>query len=57
MRRKKTTAQYAEEQRWVFSSDLKEESEDESLTRVPDHRSDVLKGSLPEGPPVHPSVV
>ena len=32
MRRKKTTAQYAEEQRWVFSSDLKEESEDESLT-------------------------
>ena len=24
--------QYAEEKRWVFSSDLKEENEDESLT-------------------------
>ena len=21
---------------------------------VPDHRSDVLKGSLPQGPPAHP---
>ena len=33
---------------WVFSFDLKEESEDECLTergKVPDHRSDVLKGS------------
>ena len=29
MRRKKTTDQYAEEKRWVFSFDLKEESEDE----------------------------
>ena len=32
MRRKKTTDQYAEEKRWVFSFDLKEESEDECLT-------------------------
>ena len=41
---------------WVFSFDLKEESEDECLTeggKVPDHRSDVLKGSLPWGPPAH----
>ena len=22
--------------------------------RVPDHRSDVLKGALPQGPPAHP---
>ena len=28
MRRKKTTDQYAEEKRWVFNFDLKEESED-----------------------------
>ena len=28
----KTTDQYAEEKRWVFSFDLKEESEDECLT-------------------------
>ena len=34
MRRKKTTNQYAEENRWVFSFDLKDvtESEDECLT-------------------------
>ena len=32
MRRKKTTDQYAEEKRWVFSFDLKEEIEDECLT-------------------------
>ena len=31
---KKTTDQYAEEKRWVFSFDLKEESEDECLTLV-----------------------
>ena len=49
MRRRKTTDQYAEEK--VFSFDLKEESEDEGRKRVPDHRSDVLKGSLPQGPP------
>ena len=37
MRRKKTTDQYAEEKRWVFSFDLKEESEHECLRkRVPD---------------------
>ena len=27
---------------------------DEDRKRVPDHRSDLLKGSLPQGPPVHP---
>ena len=32
MRSKKTTDQYAEKKRWVFSFDLKEESEDECLT-------------------------
>ena len=32
MRRKKTTDQYAEEKRWVFRFDLKEEIEDECLT-------------------------
>ena len=31
MRRKKTTDQYAEEKRWVFSVDLKEEREDENI--------------------------
>ena len=39
--------------KWVFSLDLKEESEDACLTlvtekkRVPNHRSNVLKGFLP----------
>ena len=32
MSRKKTTHQYAEEKRRVFSSDSKEENEDECLT-------------------------
>ena len=32
MRRKKTTNLYAEEERWVFSLDLKQQSEDERLT-------------------------
>ena len=32
MRSKKTTDKYAEKKRWVFSFDLKEESEDECLT-------------------------
>ena len=27
---------------------------DQDRKRVPDHRSDLLKGSLPQGPPVHP---
>ena len=37
MRRKKITDQYAEEKRWVFSLDLKEESEDDTeRKRVPD---------------------
>ena len=31
MRRKKTTDQYTEEKRWVFSVDLKEEREDENI--------------------------
>ena len=31
MRRRKTTDQYAEEKRWVFSFDLKKESENECL--------------------------
>ena len=32
MRRKITTDQYAEEERWVFSFDLKDESKEECLT-------------------------
>ena len=51
MRRKKTTDRYAEEKRWFFSSDLKEESEDKCQTemkRAPDHRCDVVTGSLPQ---------
>ena len=32
MKRKKTKDQYAEEKRWDFNFDLKEESEDECLT-------------------------
>ena len=31
LKRKKTTDQYAEEKKWIFSSDLKEESEDERI--------------------------
>ena len=27
---------------------------DKERKRVPDHRSDVLKGSLPQDPPAHP---
>ena len=27
---------------------------DGEMKRVPDHRSDVLKGSLTQGPPAHP---
>ena len=27
---------------------------DMEMKRVPDHRSDVLKGSLTKGPPAHP---
>jgi len=53
----KTTDQYAREKRWVFSFDLKEESEDECLTdrgRVSEHGSDVLKESLSQGPSAHP---
>ena len=34
-------------QKRVFSSDL-EESKDETERRVPDHRSDVLTGFLPQ---------
>ena len=42
------TDQYALEKTWVFSFDLKEENEDREKKRVPDHRSDVLKESLPQ---------
>ena len=34
MRRKKTTNRYAEEKPWVFSFDLKENSEKECLTEL-----------------------
>ena len=34
MRREKTTDQYAEEKRWVFSFDVKEVSEDECLPHM-----------------------
>ena len=54
----KKTDQYAKEKRRVFSFDLTEEREDKCLTergkRVPDHRSDVLKRSLPQDPSAHP---
>ena len=59
MRRKKTTNHYAKEKSWVFSFDLREESEEKcpkerERKRVPDPRSDELKGSLPHGPLAHP---
>ena len=41
----------------VFRFDLKEENEEDCLIvrkRVPDHRSDVVKGSLPQDPSAHP---
>ena len=55
----KTTDQYDKEKRWVFSFDLKEESEDECLTeREREFQSTGpmywLKGSLPQGPSTHP---
>ena len=34
MRRKNKTNQYAEEKRWFFSSEIKEESEEECLTEI-----------------------
>ena len=38
-----------------FSFDLKEESEDDRERKgVPEHRSNVLKGCLPQGPPARP---
>ena len=56
MRGKKvTTDQYAEEKRWVFTFDIKEESEGECQTdggrEFENHRSILFKGSLPQGPP------
>ena len=54
MRRKKTTARFAEENRRVFSFDLKEKNEDGERKRIPDHSPNVLKGSLPRGPSAHP---
>ena len=46
---KKMTDQYAEEKRWVFSFDLREWRwmPYRDRKRVPDHRSDESKGSLP----------
>ena len=41
-------SEYAIEKRWVFSLDLRERK------RVPDHRSDILTGSLSQGPLAHP---
>ena len=45
--KKKITDQYAEEKRWVFSFDLREcrQMPDRDRKRVPDHRSNVLRGS------------
>ena len=47
MRRKKTTNLYAEEERWVFSFDLKQQSEDECLTERGRefHIPDPMKGT------------
>ena len=52
----KMTDQYAEEKRWVFSFELKKRVKMNAWQRegVPEHRSNVLKGSLPQGPPAHP---
>ena len=46
-RKKKITDQYAEEKKWVFSFDLREcrQMPDRDRKRVPDHRSNVLRGS------------
>ena len=59
MKRKETAAQYPEEERQVFSSDLKKKmtelcTPDRARKRVLDHKSDVLNGSLPQGPAAHP---
>ena len=40
-----------------FSCNLEEKMKttpDRERKRVPDHRSDALKGSVPQGPPAHP---
>ena len=40
-----------------FSCNLEEKvktTPDRERKRVPDHRSDALKGSVPQGPPAHP---
>ena len=56
MRRKKMTDHNAEEKRWVFSSNVREwrRMPDSESIRVPDRRSNVLKGSLSHSPPAHP---
>ena len=56
MTTEKMTNQHAEEKRWVFSFDLREwwRMPDWERKRVPDYRSEVLKGFLPQGPPAHP---
>ena len=43
-KKKKTTDQYAEEKRWVFSFDLKEENEDEVPSEYPDIPSLLCNG-------------
>ena len=49
---------YAEEKRRVFNFDLRKKEwrrmPDRERKRVADHRSDILKGSHPQGPPAHP---
>ena len=56
MRRKKMTSWFAEQKRWVFSFDLTRRewrrTPDRKRKRIPDHGSDVLKGSLPHCPRV-----
>ena len=57
-RRKKTTDQYAEGGEVGFQFWLKRREwrrmPNRERKRVPNHKSDVLKWSLPQGPPTHP---
>ena len=56
MKRNKNNRSVCKREEVGFIFDLKEESEDECLTerkRVPDHRSDVWNGFLPQRPPAH----
>ena len=51
----KTTDQYAEQKRWIFSFDLREwrQMPDRERKGIPEHRSNVLKGSLTQGSSAH----